>query len=226
MRRRLFSTVARASFNHWSRTYTADVTPKLDQRGYGYDLLADYIVESARKGRALEVGTGTGIVAERVKLRLPDLSIAGVDISDGMLAAAGSTGAYRELKRADAAELPYPDNTFALVYSTFMLHSSPAPERVIQEFLRVTEPGGAIVIVDLFRTRRRIPLISALGDNLHSVRFEHGAPSSYRSVGELVDIASRYCRRLEVVQLGERKRYTHFGISIVRSHDSAGYRGE
>ena len=53
----------------------------------------------------------------------------------------------RELRVADAEELPYEDNTFDLVYSWGTLHHTPDIQKAISEAIRVTKKGGRIKLM-------------------------------------------------------------------------------
>jgi ubiquinone/menaquinone biosynthesis C-methylase UbiE len=52
-----------------------------------------------------------------------------------------------ELKVANAESLPYPDNTFDLVYSWGAIHHSPDTEKAFSEIARVTRRGGTIKLM-------------------------------------------------------------------------------
>ena len=70
--------------------------------------------------RALEVGTGTGAGALLVAREFPQASVRGVDISEEMIRAAQSKVGLDPSGRvafrvADAAELPYDDESFDLI---------------------------------------------------------------------------------------------------------------
>jgi ubiquinone/menaquinone biosynthesis C-methylase UbiE len=94
--------------------------------------------------RALEVGAGTGAGTLLIAREFPQASVRGVDISEEMIRAAqGKVGldpsgrvAFRV---ADAAELPYDDESFDLV-----AHLNMPP--FIAEVARVLRPGGHVVI--------------------------------------------------------------------------------
>lgn len=64
------------------------------------------------------------------------------------------------LHRQDAAALRFADASFDSTLLFFLLHEQPAEVRraTLAEALRVTRPGGRIVIVDYHRPRRRHPL--------------------------------------------------------------------
>ncbi|OQA36389.1 MAG: Demethylrebeccamycin-D-glucose O-methyltransferase [Candidatus Dependentiae bacterium ADurb.Bin331] len=52
-----------------------------------------------------------------------------------------------DLQVADAEQLPYPDNSFDLVYSWGVIHHSPNTEQCLRELVRVVRPGGTIKIM-------------------------------------------------------------------------------
>lgn len=74
-----------------------------------------------------------------------DLTQEAVDNTQRRLAQEGLR-AY-DLQVADAEYIPYPDNTFDLVYSWGVIHHSPDTQRCLQEIVRVTKPGGTIKIM-------------------------------------------------------------------------------
>ena len=70
------------------------------------------------------------------------------DISPGMIAAleasAARLGVPVRTACCEAAELPFPDDSFDLVFGHAVLHHLPDLEGSFREFLRVLRPGGAI----------------------------------------------------------------------------------
>jgi len=53
----------------------------------------------------------------------------------------------QEIKVADAENIPYPDDTFDLVYSWGVIHHSPNTEKALEEIIRVTKNGGRIKLM-------------------------------------------------------------------------------
>ena len=99
--------------------------------------------------RALDVGTGAGALA----LALAPLvrEVVGVDRVPELLelardrAAAHATVTFVE---GDAAHLPFGDGSFDLACTLRTLHHVPRPELVLAELVRVTRPGGRLLVVD------------------------------------------------------------------------------
>lgn len=126
-----------------------------------YDLVFGSVFERGRKaaivaaeqigGRILEVGVGTGI-------SLPDYSranrLVGVDISEPMLRKAQGRVAEHGLANVDtlavmdAERLGFPDGFFDVVVAQYVITTVPDPEATLDEFARVTRPGGEIILVN------------------------------------------------------------------------------
>jgi phosphatidylethanolamine/phosphatidyl-N-methylethanolamine N-methyltransferase len=140
-----------------------------------YDLLFDWIFHPGRQAavklldirptdRLLEVGIGTG-------LNLPvyprTCHLVGIDLSDKMLEKAREKIeelrlGHCTLRVMDAAAMDFDDNEFDRALATYVISAVPDPVRVLREMRRVVKPGGTIVILNHFRSARR--LIGALED--------------------------------------------------------------
>lgn len=104
--------------------------------------------------RVLELGVGTGLTFRQIVRRNPDGWNEGVDLTEAMLVRArrrmARTGFdnYR-LVHGDAVRLPYDDNSFDCLISTYMfdLLSRAQMEEALTEWGRVLAPGGRLVLV-------------------------------------------------------------------------------
>lgn len=99
------------------------------------------------RGRCLEVGVGTGLVA--LPLAEAGLPMVGVDISSPMLGKlvqkAGGRAPF-PLVRADATALPFLDDAFGAAVVRHLLHLIPAWERAVAELARVVRRGGTVLV--------------------------------------------------------------------------------
>ncbi|MGB6514508.1 MAG: class I SAM-dependent methyltransferase [Mycobacterium sp.] len=109
-----------------------------------------------RLGRdVLEIGVGSGSVAQQLLSDSPELAWTAIDIDPHMAQAAatrlrGFAGA--SVRTADATAMPFPDDSFDSVVSCLMLHHIVDWERAVAEVARVLRPGGIFVGYDLVRT--------------------------------------------------------------------------
>jgi len=99
--------------------------------------------------RVLEIGFGSG----RLHLQLAgQYDLAGLDLAAGMVRlthrrlAARGLGSY--LCVGNVYALPWPNGHFDAVLSTFAFSGFPDAERALDEMVRVTMPGGKVIIVD------------------------------------------------------------------------------
>lgn len=109
----------------------------------------------------LEVAVGTGAQIVELARANPRGQVAGIEISDGMLAQArrrlARSGLDRvDLRWGDARQLPFEDESFDLVVNSYMLDLLPRDEipRTLAEFRRVLRPGGRLVLSNMTRGQR------------------------------------------------------------------------
>jgi demethylmenaquinone methyltransferase/2-methoxy-6-polyprenyl-1,4-benzoquinol methylase len=100
--------------------------------------------------RILDAATGTGNQALAFAER--GCEVVGIDLSHKMIEVAQSKNTYRSagFQVGDAGAMPFSDNSFDISVISFALHDMPRPMRedVLMEMVRVTVPGGSIVIAD------------------------------------------------------------------------------
>jgi SAM-dependent methyltransferase len=97
--------------------------------------------------RTLDLGCGEGRVGER--LAALGHTVAGVDASPTLAAAARDRGVYAEVVEADAAALPFADDTFDLAVAFMSLHDMDDPAGAVREVGRVLEPGARFALATL-----------------------------------------------------------------------------
>lgn len=115
-------------------------------------------------GCVLDVGTGFGMLAITLARMNADVKVTGLDLSQEMIDAGRSLIERRGLSkrifftRADAKEMPFPDDSFDAVISYGSLHHWLEPEQVFNEINRVRKPTGMVYVADLRRDQPRLPL--------------------------------------------------------------------
>jgi SAM-dependent methyltransferase len=156
---------------HWDRQPcgTRDL-PSTDRRAFFAELereryaLEPYIPpfakfhEGAGK-RVLEIGIGAGTdfvnwVRHGAIATGVDLTERGVSLTKERLALEGLDA---EVRVADAEALPFPPDSFDLVYSWGVLHHSPDTERAVTEVHRVAKPGGRVRVM-IYHSRSWVAL--------------------------------------------------------------------
>lgn len=119
--------------------------------------------------KILNIACGTGALEALLVKRYKNLSITGVDISEGMLAVARSKlKMYPQVffTRADAVTLPFGDETFDLAVCASALHYFEDPLALMKEIKRVVKKGGSVVMMDWSRDY----LVCRLRDLAHRIR--------------------------------------------------------
>jgi phosphatidylethanolamine/phosphatidyl-N-methylethanolamine N-methyltransferase len=102
-------------------------------------------------GRILDVGIGTGISLTGYA---PTTCLVGVDYSEPMLRKAKARVREHRLAHVealavmDAQHLAFRDAWFDAVVAQYVITAVPDPERTLDEFARVTRPGGEIILVN------------------------------------------------------------------------------
>ena len=111
-------------------------------------------VEAINPTTVLDVATGTGDVAIALTDRMENLSVTGIDISEGMLEMGrvkikALKREYRiDLQYGDAEFLNYKDNTFSAATVAFGVRNFEELNKGLAEILRVLEKNGKLVILE------------------------------------------------------------------------------
>jgi SAM-dependent methyltransferase len=132
------------SFDRAAEFY--DATREVDDEAF-LATLELLTAELNGRGRVLEFGVGTGVLA--LPLAERGLDVVGVDLSSAMMAKLHQKADGRApfpLLRADATRLPFRDGGFGAAYGRHVLHLIPGWRTVVAELCRVV--GRGVVLID------------------------------------------------------------------------------
>lgn len=146
----------------WERKETAadwdDSAPRLATRAEQQRILLSILAASnVDGGVVLDLGVGSGLVAEAVLKAFPRVDLVGVDLSEPMLELArnrlGRFGPRVQLIQHDLARLDaltLQQAAFRVVFSVQTLHHLSDSEKAaaLAHISNLLEPGGLVVIVD------------------------------------------------------------------------------
>jgi SAM-dependent methyltransferase len=108
-----------------------------------------YIRKHAPAARAVDVGAGTGILAER--LADTGMEVVALDPFPGMLEQLRRRRPGMQTVVGHGEAIPLPDDSVDLAYSVAVMHHIADPGKVrgtLAEMVRVTRPGGRILVWD------------------------------------------------------------------------------
>jgi SAM-dependent methyltransferase len=171
--------------DYWNRhIHDLDITTHpVGSRGF-FDDLDQYHFEKLHhllrlvdfdgyRGRTvLEVGCGAGVDLARfakggAEVTGVDLAASAIDLARANFEQQGLRGHFEV---ADGEHLPFPDNSFDLVYAHGVVQYTANPQALAQEVHRVLAPGGQAI----FQVYNRVSWLNALS-KLMKVGLEHDA---------------------------------------------------
>jgi demethylmenaquinone methyltransferase/2-methoxy-6-polyprenyl-1,4-benzoquinol methylase len=108
-------------------------------------MVAEAVPRVGPGARVLDVGAGTGRLAEAVQADDPSRRVVGVDFALDMLRQADDDV---HVAAGDAQRLPFADAQFDAVVSGFLVRNLSDTERGLREQVRVLRPGGVLAILE------------------------------------------------------------------------------
>lgn len=102
------------------------------------------------KGNILEIGFGTGLNLPCYPPSVKEITV--IDTNEGMNSLARKrvehSGIKVDLKLLNAETLPFEDNTFDSIVSTFTFCSIDNIDAALKEFLRILKPDGILIFLE------------------------------------------------------------------------------
>jgi len=134
----------------YDRVFTRVFSPRIEQ------VIRSLNIEPG--ARVIEVGAGTGLSFAAYPAHC---QVTGIDLAPEMLGKAQEKidrNGWRHLKviEMDALDLKFQDNSFDYAMAFHVVSVVPDASRLMHEVLRVTKPGGTVVIINHFRSRNRL----------------------------------------------------------------------
>ena len=138
----------RSAYEGWAEGYDAEnLGNGYRVPGIGCSMVARHV--GLDSGPIYDAACGTGIIGGMLEL-VGYRKIVGCDLSPAMLKYAGLPKSYERLYEHDLGDdLPEENNSFAAVTCFGSLGPGHAPPSCMDEFIRITRPGGHII----FNTR-------------------------------------------------------------------------
>ena len=108
-----------------------------------------------KTSRFLDIACGTGDLSVSASFQYPDISVTGVDFVYPMVDAANEKAKKQNLSgrinfmHGNAVSLPFNENSFDVTAMAFGIRNIPQKAQALKEMLRVTVPGGQIMILEM-----------------------------------------------------------------------------
>ena len=138
------SAAARSSYEDWAENYDSEnIANGFRLPGIASAMIARHVKDY--DSRFYDAACGTGLIGGNLSV-LGYLNITGSDLSPAMLERAKSIGSYEKLYELDLNdEIPEEDNFYDVTTCFGSLGPGHAPADCLDEFIRITKPGGKVI---------------------------------------------------------------------------------
>ncbi len=146
-------------FDEYKDNYSPDINSKLAYTGQGHDfylkLKADHLLDLiddtfgvGKKVQVLDVGCGHGLM--HPLLEVANIELSGCDPAASVVEEAKQSNPSVEYKSNDGHILPYPDDSFDVVFTVCVMHHVPPQQWLdfLAEMKRVTKSGGILAVYE------------------------------------------------------------------------------
>ena len=175
---------SKTTFNKQAATYDKDIQGQHARSLY--PVLLEKLSHIAFHS-ALDLGCGTGEMLKLILQKDNSKELYGIDLSEKMLDVAKKKLPIQvKLLLGDSESLPFPDNTFDVVYCNDSFHHYPAPQNVLREVYRVLKQDGIFLMGDCWQ-----PFIGRIIMNFYMRHSKEGDVKIY-SKAEIISMFSEY----------------------------------
>lgn len=110
--------------------------------------MKDYQMRHPQSGpyELLDVGCGDGELMRFVHAYIPTWSKSGIDVTPKAISFAQQDSPNMKFQVGNIYEIPFPENSFDIVFCGETLEHLDAPEAAIEQLFKVCKPGGRVVI--------------------------------------------------------------------------------
>lgn len=134
-----------------STRHTREYFDEIEEHRYRLEPFIHQFAQFTRKRgkKVLEIGVGAG--TDHLQFARAGAILSGIDLTDAAIEMVAKRlaleGLSSDLRRSDAENLPFENDSFDYVYSWGVLHHTPNTEKSIDEVYRVCKPGGKACIM-------------------------------------------------------------------------------
>lgn len=131
--------------------FTKEYFDDIEEHRYRVEPFIHQFVQFSRyrRKKVLEIGVGAG--TDHLQFARSGADLSGIDLTDAAIEMVGKRlaleGLSSDLRRSDAENLPFADNSFDYIYSWGVLHHTPETDKSVNEVYRVCRPGGRVCVM-------------------------------------------------------------------------------